>query len=402
MTLLKFKSRILFLSLMLAQFSFAEIQLSCGYFYSQESSDKEAKILSLYLNGPAGTSLQPTVKTVGNRNNKVIFSKDKDGLWVSKHDAVINTLTAEGDVRLPIFLLGTELAAKLGYVIREIENNQIEIEVPDADLLAYKIGKINESLKARGLEPITYLPVRTGFVTVRETIQLILSAKDDYLIHFPYADKDLVIAPHEVSFHLGSIVLNKAITSRARILTEETQLLIDLLEQHSDKLGPQVKRLMGQLRIERNFEMDAGLASMVTSPGFTRRDGGMKSYTQLYPEFSARYWNYMLRNIEFLMRPTMQPHEAILNHLQRITGLDLSDINPSSKNDFQTMTIPIARVGTKVEMDAQSLLVLKSIATNYSQRPRTQYEVGPPSYWLEGFLKNLDTRIQEISDSLPN
>lgn len=374
---------------------------SCVKYYRSTAIQAEAKNLEKYLHGPLGTSLESTVKTIGTRNNKVIFVKNKDGRWVSKHDAVPGTLTAEGDIRLPIFLLGTELAAKLGYAIREIGNNEIEIHVPDADLLAQKIAQINVALKAKDLDPITYLPIRAGFVTVKETIQMILSAQGDYLVHFPYADKDLVIAPHEVSFHLGSILLNRKIIARSRTITEEFQNLIDIIDQHKDELGPQATRLKGQLRIERNFEMDAGLASMVTSPGFTRRDNDMKSYTELRSKVTRRYWNYMIRNIEFLARPKMQPYEAVLTHLELITGLELKDIiRDVDRSDFRTMTIPLARVGTKVEMDAQALIVLKKIAITYAAKSRQRYETGPPTVWLEEFLSKLDQRIQDISDSL--
>lgn len=374
---------------------------SCLQYYKSTAIQSEARNLEKYLHGPLGTSLKSTVKTVGTRGQKVIFVKDKDGVWVSKHNAVVDTLTAEGDIRLPIFLLGTELAAKLGYAIREIGNNQIEIHVPDAELLAQKIAEINTSLKSRGLEPITYLPIRAGFVTSKETMQMMLSAQGDYLVHFPYADKDLIIAPHEVSFHLGSILLSKKIIARSRIITEEFQSLIDLIDQHKEEIGPIASRLKGQLRIERNFEMDAGLASMVTSPGFTRRDGDMKSYSELLPKVTPRYMRYMIRNIEFLARPKMQPFEAVLTHLELTTGLDLKELmSDGDRRDFYSMTIPVARVGTKVEMDVQTLTVLKKIAVTYAARSRERYETGLPTVWLSEFLNTIDKRIKDISDSL--
>lgn len=385
-----------------ASFAHNAKQYHCLQFYAPTNFTKEAQNLSKYLNGPLGTSEASTVTTKGVLANRVVFVKDKDGMWVSKRNAVKDTLTAEGDIRLPIFLLGTELAAKLGFSIREISEKEIEVLVPDADLLADKITQINTSLKSRGLEPITYLPVRTGFVTVKETIQLILSAQGDYLVHFPYADHDLIIAPHEVSFHLGSILLSKKIISRSRIITEEFQKLIDLIETHKDQIGPLYRRLMGQLRIERNFEMDAGLASMVTSPGFTRRDGGMKSYAELYPSISERYRKYMVRNIEFLDRPRMQPFEAALIHLEKITGLDLSDLTSADRASFYTMEIPIARVGEKVALDSPSMQALKNVAQIYAKQSRPVFETALPQIWLEEFLHSMDQRIKEISDSLPN
>jgi hypothetical protein len=396
------KITIVFLALsFFVSFGVAGTTIECAQFYAQGTSSKEAEVLSRYLNGPKGTSENPTVKAVGNRVFKIIFIKNKDGVWVSKHNAVTNTLTAEGDIRLPIFLMGTKLAAQLGYVIREIGNNEIEIEVPDAELLAFNVDKINKSLKARGLEPITYLPVRAGFVTVKETISMILSAQGDYLVHFPYADKDLVLAPHEVSFHMGAMLLSKKIISRARIITEENQKLVDLIDTYKDQLGPIAKRLKGQVRIERNFEMDAGLASMVTSPGFTRRDGGMKSYAELNSQISDRYWKYMVRNIEFLNRPRMQPYEAVLMNLEMITGVDLSDLTKADRKQFYTMTIPIARVGEKVALDAAGQALVKKIAVEYAQLQRPKFETGEPEVWLKEFLQNLDQRIQDISDSLP-
>ncbi len=357
--------------------------------------------MNYYLKGPAGTSDKSVVTAIAHKNGKVIFIKNKNDEWVSRHDAVENTLTAEGDIRLPIFLLGSELAAKLGYVIKDLGEQRLEIEVPDADTLGLKVGEINRSLKARGLEPVTYLPVRTGFVTIRETIDIILSAKGDYLVHFPYADNDLAIASHEASFHLGSILLNRKIVSRARKITEETQELLNIIEAHQNEFGPKYRRLMGQLRIERNFEMDAGLASMVTSPGFSRRDNDMKSYGEIQEKFTDRYWNYMLRNVEFLAHPKMQPFEAVLARLQLITGQDFGAEIKSNVSSIQSTILERAKVGTKVPLETQEAAALKKIVKLYVQKIRSKEEIGSSQEWLLEFIKGLDQRIKDLSDSLP-
>jgi hypothetical protein len=372
----------------------------CAQALKPSASTIEAVNLSQYLTSYEGTSDLATVKAVGWRDGKVIFEKDKRGLWVSRHDAIPNTLTAEGDIRLPIFLFGTKLAAKLGYAIRELSPDKIEIGVPDADTLASKIAKANANLKARGLEPITYLPVRAGLVTIREIQAMMLSAQGDFNIYFPYADKDLNLVSHEASFHLGSILLNKKITSRAREVTQETANLLAMIEERAADVGPLAKRLMGQIRIERNFEMDAGLASMVTSPGFSRRDHGMKSYKEINPLISERYRSYMIRNIEFIARPRLQPYEAVLTRLQLITGVDVSDLIHHDNSNFLAMTLERAKVGTKVVLEEREKLALRKIAVSYASRQRTNFQTGPPQDWLNEFLQQLDQRIQDIEDSL--
>ncbi len=286
-------------------------------------------------------------------------------------------------------------------MIKDTGGQQLEIEVPDADTLAVKIGEINQSLKTRGLEPVTYLPVRAGFVTIKETINIILSAKGDYLVHFPYADGELSIASHEVSFHLGSILLNRKIVSRARKITEETQELLNLIEAHQDEFGPKFKRLMGQLRIERNFEMDAGLASMVTSPGFSRRDHDMKPYREIQGKYSDRYWKYMLRNIEYLAHPQMQSFEAVLGRLQLITGEDFSADIKNDTSSIQIRVLERAKIGTKVLLDSKEKAVLKKIVKLYVQKLRALDQTGSSQAWLEEFIGGLDKRIQDLSDSLP-
>jgi hypothetical protein len=360
----------------------------------------EANQLKKFLTGPEGTSDQSVVKPIGHRKGKVVFVKNKDEKWVSRHNAIANSLTAEGDVRLPILLLGPELAAKLGYAIREVGKNSIEIEVPDADLLAERVGKINKSLKARGLEPITYLPVRSGFVTVKETIQMMLSASGDYQLHFPYADRDFPLVNHEVSFHLGAVLLNKKITSRAREIIEETQSFINLIDAHRAEIGDVAIRLKGQIRIERNFEMEAGLASMVTTPGFSRRDNGMKSYNEIIPLISQRYMKYLVRNVEYLARPTLQPFEAVLTRLHLITGVDVKALIKSDNSNYQTFSLEQQRIGIQVKLNDQELAILKKIAVEFASKPRALRETGTPESWLNEFLLGLDQRIKDINESL--
>ena len=142
-----FLSLSLLTTLSFAQTSYAQAPVSCQLLL-QASPSAEADNLKNYLSGPFGTSDVAVIHPIGHRNGKVVFVKNKNDMWVSRHEAIEHSLTAEGDVRLPIFLLGPELAAKLGYAIREIGNNEIEIEVPDAELLALKVAKINSSLKS--------------------------------------------------------------------------------------------------------------------------------------------------------------------------------------------------------------------------------------------------------------
>lgn len=361
----------------------------------------DANSLSRYLGGPFGTSDNPVVTPSGFRNGKVVFTKYKDNLWVSRHDAIPNTLTAEGDIRLPIFLFGPELAAKFGYAIREVGNNQIEIEIPDAEMYFQKVAKANQYLLSRKLEPITYVPIRTGFVTIKETIQIIRSAQGDYLVHFPYADRDFPLVTHEVAFHLGAILLNKKIIQRSREITDEFQLFIDMITEAKDEFGEaQANRLKGQLRIERNFEMEAGLASMVTSPGFSRRDLGMKPYSEILPRISARYLNYMLRNVHYLARPYLQPFEVVLTRLGLMTGVQVQDLVKNNNADFPTFSLPAQRIGIKVELNESQLATLRRLAVQYAQKERGTKELGAVSDWLDEWLMGLDKRIQDITNGL--
>ncbi len=373
--------------------------LTCLEIFGNFDYEMEAENLNKYLEGPKGTSSHSVVRVVDHTMNRIVFVKRKDEPWASNHEAIENTLTTEGDIRLFIFLVGPKLAAKLGFMIRDIGNDEIEIYVPDADYLTAKIIEINKALERHEKEPISYLPVRAGFISIEEIFEMLASNNAGFDVSFPFADRDFTIASHEVAFHLGSILLSKKMTSRSRILTLEYQALIEIIKLHASQLGRTADDLIHQLRLERNFEMDAGLASLVAKPGFTRRDNNLKPYAEL--TYYDNYMKSMIQAITYLVRPTWQPYEAALLRLENMTGVDLSSIVSGDRNEFKTSSLAQVNVGKKFILNEKEQAIIREIAKDFFVRQRVKLETGEPTVWLHEFLQNLDRRIQEISDSLP-
>ncbi len=387
---------------MYSETNFASSQYACGSLFFQASESKKIATLSKYLKENNGTSDQSTVSWIDHTDQKVIFKKNRDGLWLSRHLALEKSLTAEGDLRLPMFLFGAKLSVQLGFGIYEFgkSNSVLEVAIPDADQLARLVSEINASLKARGLEPMTYLPVRTGYISVDDGIQLALSASGDYLMHFPYADEHQILVPHEAAFHLGAMMLPAKIIRRARLITQETINFLKILKSHQAEFGAKAQTLIDQIMLERSFELDAGLASSVTTPAHARRDHGMKTYSEILPLMSEKSWQYLQRAMEYLNRPKLQPFEAVLTRLQIMTGIDLSEFVKGDNSGFMVREIASQGIGNKINLNQTEQKVLRKIVVSYlNSSPRPGLEINNSKQLAEDYIGGLDKRITDVSAS---
>jgi hypothetical protein len=352
-----------------------------------------------------GTSRESSEKSVvrflGNKRGKVIFQKDKASPWLSRKNVYENSLTSEGDIRISIFLFGPKLAEELGFNIRDLGNGVLEIEVPNSQMLATLVSRINLGLLSRGLEPITYLPVRAGFVSSEESLQLTLSSREGLLMLFPYADLDPKLVSHEVAFHLGSILLPRQMTSRARSVTLETVRFVEFLRKNQGVLGDKAVLIAEQLMHERNFELDNGTATLTATPAFTRRNEGLPTYKQLIEKFDETAWKYMTKAVEYLARPGIQPLDALLFRLQYMVGLNVNDFAKSNPSEFKVANSQRHNLGTKIELDIRELEILRKLLTTYVQQPRPQYETISARNVLDNYLQNLDGRIEDILGLFP-
>ncbi len=377
----------------------ASSHMVCESLFHVLSPKEEAKLIGFFLKENKGTSNQSTVKWIENTDHKVIFIKKKSDMWLSRHNALEESLTAEGDLRLPMFLMGSELAAHMGFAIHEFED-RIEIAIPDAKSLGIVVSQINQSLKSRGLEPITYLPVYTGYITIQEGFDLALAAKGDYQVFFPYADDFPALVPHEASFHLGAMMLPSKVTKRARLITEETQSFLKLINLHRKEIGSEkTQELIDQIMHERVFEHDAGFASLVTSPAHARRDNDMKTYREIFSKISDKFWFYMKRDIEYLNRPGLQPYEAVLARLQIMTGVDLSEFIGNDTRGFIAFERLDQGIGKKVELTAKQKQSLKDVVVRYMSTPHLTAEITTSKALAEDYIQYLDKRISDINAS---
>lgn len=97
--------------------------------------------------------------------------KKKQMNWWSVEQLNPEGVTPQGDPRAFIYLAGQELAQRFGFEFR-VEGDDVILRVPDADRIAKTVEKLNRVLISRGQEPISYLPIRSGFNKLGETLAL--------------------------------------------------------------------------------------------------------------------------------------------------------------------------------------------------------------------------------------
>jgi hypothetical protein len=108
----------------------------------------------------------------------------------------------------------------------------------------------------------------------------------------------------------------------------------------------------------------------------------------------------MIRNIEYLDRPRLQPYEAVLTRLHLITGIDVQKYIKGDGKIFPSYKLDAQRVGTKVVLNPEQLVILGHIVEKFMQAPRVLRETGTPEAWLDEYLSGLDKRIQDLNESL--
>ena len=124
-----------------------------------------------------------------------------------------------------------------------------------------KIEEINKKLIAANLEPITYSPIKAGYLENDEILPLSLTEDLIINIFFPYEDGNFEVTPHEVTYHLAPILFSKKVTDRIRAISLPIEEFSQIVEK-SKILGQKGLKLASILRANRGNRIDVGSGNL--------------------------------------------------------------------------------------------------------------------------------------------
>lgn len=339
----------------------------------------------------------------------VILTKIKDLAWASTKQ-LSTAFTPQGDPRVPIYFLGSKIASKLGFKIYTDPKYpfQLIMEVPGANLLGSHIFEINQVLKARGLEPIAYLPVKADILTSKEILDLSLSGTGDTLLQFPYSDSNSN-APHEITFHIGALAYPHKFFKRAHQITRHTSNVAELLKARASEFGKEagtIRRIADQLITERTHEIDVALADILgllselkqASPGATYREI-WKALDSLRPD---TFEELQLR-LDFLARPSLTPINSVMKRIRTMTQANATQSEWIFKTEFRIIEDFFANFGAPIQLSKESIQKLEVLLKKYNKEHAKDdgwIRTASPKRWLKEFMLGLDKRLEQISSAL--
>lgn len=343
------------------------------------------------------TSKNSVVKyTSQQESESIILSKSVDQPWISVHWSKDSGLSVEGDVRNPMFIFGSQLSQKMGFEIVQDSANTLKIKIPDAKKIARFVKATNKELVKMGKGIISYLPVRFGYATSQQMLKLSVSGKGSYDLLFPYADRDPTLVSHEISYHLGALLLSPQILERTRVVTERHLQFIQLLKEKGNFLGIQLENIIAQIEVDRAFELDVGTGNTSYFLSSLKKDYPGKSYK----DFANKQIPQFETDLSYLVRGDWTPTGVVIARvLKMIVNFNLSNFN------FKNFLMPQTTMGhgakTKLsEYQAQKLIqLLKEFSSIYEAGDAEKYPPIVSSVLVHDFLDQLDQRVQDINEA---
>jgi hypothetical protein len=342
---------------------------------------------------------------------RIILHKAVDKVWHSVFTPPDNGFTIHGDPRSIIHILGPELAHLWGIDIQKNYAGEF-LFIPSARRLKTTLKKVNAVLRRMGKEPISLLPAEFRFATDREILDLSLKKDDGFLSHFPFVDRDETGGPalvvHEVSFHLGALVLPKTVIERMNLVTKEHLRFIKMLESAKD-IAPKIKTLLiEQIINDRSIELDFGTGNFVGQLS-QLRETQMITGTfgiELAPYESIKaITDYTFRRLENavnnLTHSEMSPAEVVLYRLKHILKLTESD-GFSLPKSFEPIVTELGH-GRQLTLSEQDRAPLLQLMRYFSASTAPTIPGASAAARLEpvrnvalNILKGLDQRLQDI------
>jgi hypothetical protein len=370
-------------------------------------------------------------------DDAVVLIKREVGDWNSSRILVPQGFTVQGDPRAPFFFFGQQLARQLGFKIQRGVGRLIELHAPRAKKLENTVEQLNPILESHGHEPIGFLPVYSGFLRAREAFTLASEPTGQILIRFAYGDDLPELTPHEIAYHLNALLYPHWYLERASQVGQQTRDFINYLESRNLELGPVTGKIVSQLILERNQEVDTGIADV---PAFflgVRSYHPDQDYKTIWSKFSKgeRVFTILKPVVERFVRPSLSPLEALLVRLFHLTGgkIDLSTAESINENVFLTKVIRRSRslltylnaekkesrfsnrknfanfsdkqmgIGKEIHLTLAETLKLNAIVEDYiriHQADSFTGGIGTSEEWLSRLILSFDERIAQLSSAL--
>ncbi|MCC6277403.1 MAG: hypothetical protein IT289_05760 [Oligoflexia bacterium] len=390
--------------------SLAESLLSCikAIFHLNPAGQRPLRVETELLVPDTKASMKPTVIFLGQdaSGNVILEKKSPRSAWYSAHEYMPGTFTKQADPRRPLFTLGFRLYQNLGFSIFELPNRAVRLIAPSAEKLKRKVLEVNEVLKKRGKEPISYLPVQQGFLSARQIIELGSRSEGDIALRFPYDDNNPNLTVHEVAYHLGSILLPRSLLVRAQYVNLRTLQLAAFLDKHQSVLGEQVTRLLtDQLLKERSFEIDAGTANFSSYLSKLKEGDLDTPFSASYKFAVTEDLAALAEAVSFLARPNVYPTEAAVMRVAYMAGLYdgalklkthqvLAPIIIESAHGFGTyFNFPI---GIRVQLES---LLNRFLSEHLPADSREASSLSSAHLMTADIFKKLDKRIDDINEA---
>ncbi|MDZ4678369.1 MAG: hypothetical protein SGI74_12770 [Oligoflexia bacterium] len=337
----------------------------------------------------------------------IVLNKLKSPLnntWDSLY-SYYNRFSLQGDPRNIFYLLGPELALKFGFKINIHRDGTTELIAPNAEKFGKLIYGINVILKKNGFEPITYLPIKAEYIAPTDGVRFSLQSKGDFEIYFPFADSDPRITVHEVSYHLGSILLPQSITHRAHEITRYTQNFTDYLKTRAHELGELKSEIIDQLLLERSIEIDVGTGNTSHGLALLRQQSGLKDYKFL---LGRSVHHYAHDGLNYLIRPNVHPVDAVLLRLYNMTNPLRSEVQKLllvNDFNFEYKENSEALMGRKIYLTPKQNNILLKIYKDFinSHEPSEftkQFSITTEEKIMSDLIKSMDERLRQIDKAL--
>ncbi|MBN8538227.1 MAG: hypothetical protein J0M15_14330 [Deltaproteobacteria bacterium] len=353
------------------------------------------------------SSIQKTVEFV-KRDDGYIEIRLIGSDWSSLFNYSSEGFNRQGDPRIPLFLFGKELSRKMGVKAIKNPDGSQSLLFPNAKKIKLFIKYVNSKLKGKGIDPITYLPTKFGYATASELIELSLRKHQTFKLHFPFDDNHPDLTPHEISYHLGQILLPKRVTERANAVTTRTLQLISYLESKRSFLGNRVDTISADLLKERSFELDYGTANTMSRIASIIANSPSKNSDAFRVIDIELYSDFFKDSIESLSRSNYLPSFAVVARLVRLLKMpELQELFPnelSSDNSFAMATIN--SYGKSLSPDLSLLekkiikrLIFDFIAKHAEEDKKEGFDLQDPKEVFAELFIGLQQRIDEINEA---
>lgn len=341
---------------------------------------------------------QKSVPTVFTRNltaDHVELVKPSVFPWASRYDHTGTGFNLQGDPRNIILILGAKLSAAFGISARESAKGDWTLKIPRMHVLKEKIQHLNSRLPQD--QRIHYLPVETGFASSRESFALSISGREGFLLLFPFAERAQEVTVHDISYHLGAMVLPKSILQKINQINQETQRWVSFLESHGQALGPLVSRMVDQLIATRALELDVGTGNITDFLASSRLHFPGKSYEEILWHIDGQK---LLKPMQLLARPAVPARETVVEHMIRQFGLEASvkDIlGRSSGEEFFTLyksrVTKIDNMNLSAEQKTEVIRLIKKFVAE-TPNPPSMDSWQFPAQAVRELFQGLDQRLE--------